>query len=268
MKRTVLLSIAYDGAPFSGVAVQDNARTVGGVLLGALQRLDPSVLKLRVASRTDAGVHARDQRVAFDTAITVPNRAWVRGLLPYLPPTIVVTRAASVAVGFNPRFETVEKRYRYLLLCQFRSDPFWFRRAWRVGPIERPHGLEAMRSELLPMLGTHDFAGFASARDQRENTVRTMNAIDVVPISDSPSVVAVDVTGNGFLHNMVRIIVGTAVDVARGRLAPGAIASALSSRDRRELGMTAPPDGLYLERLTLNDEGTDPWPPPDAPDPG
>lgn len=266
MTRTVLLSIAYDGAPWSGLAVQENAPTVGGELIRALRHIDPSVSKIRVASRTDAGVHARDQRVAFDTEVDVPNRAWVRGLFPYLPSSIVVTRASTPEPGFHPRFETLRKDYRYLLLCQHRSDPFLVKRAWRVGPMNDER-LAVMQEELAALVGTHDFAGFASARDQRENTERTMEVAGAQwlgsPASgDTPKVIAIDITGDGFLHNMVRIIVGTAVDVALGRLDRGAFRRALASKKRDDLGQTAPPDGLYLERLELRDEGRDPWPAP------
>lgn len=256
--KTILLRIAYDGAPYSGLAVQDNAKTVGGELIAALRHIDPSVTKIRVSSRTDAGVHARDNRVAFDTVMDVPNRAWVRGVVPYLPSSIAVLSAATAPAGFNPRFETVRKRYRYLLLGQHRNDPFLAQRAWRVGPMLDAKSLEVMRTELASIVGTHDFAGFASARDQREHTERTMEAVAVRALEGS--VAALDITGDGFLHNMVRIIVGTVVDVARGRVPPGAITRALRSKNRSDLGQTAPAEGLYLEHLEISNEGTDRWP--------
>ncbi len=261
MVRTVLVRLAYDGAPFSGLVVQQNAPTVGGALIAALRHIDPSVDRIRVASRTDAGVHARDQRVAFDTRMSVPNRAWVRGPMPYLPSSIVVMHAASVRNGFNPRFETVRKRYRYLLLGQHRADPFLAHRSWRVGPVLQDEAIALMAAELEGLLGTHDFAGFASSHDRRKHTERTMAAVRVQRLSVDPAVVAIDITGDGFLHNMVRIIVGTVVDVARRRLGPGAIRRALASRDREDLGVTAPAAGLYLEKLDLEDEGCDRWPP-------
>jgi tRNA pseudouridine38-40 synthase len=251
--------VAYAGEGYSGFAVQENARTVGGDLLAALRRLDPGVPKLRVASRTDAGVHARDQRVAFDAERELPTRGWVLGLLPHLPPAIAVLNAARVRDGFNPRFETVGKHYRYLLLCRPVPDPFLAARAWRVEALE----LAPLADELAALVGTHDFAGFASARDRREHTTRTIEATAATALEDG--VVALDVHGSGFLHNMVRIIVGTAVDVARGRLRPGAIARALASHARTDLGVTAPPDGLYLERVRLREEGSDRWPPQNTP---
>jgi tRNA pseudouridine38-40 synthase len=253
----VLLCVAYAGEGYSGIAVQHNARTVGGELLAAIHTIDPGVAKLRVASRTDAGVHARDQRVAFDSERQLPMRGWVLGLMPHLPRDIAVKRAARAAAGFNPRFETLRKHYRYLLLGSELPDPFLASRAWRVEPVAP----EPMRDELAALVGTHDFAGFASARDQRRHTVRTIESVAAARLSEQPPVVAIDNVGTGFLHHMVRIIVGTAVDVARGRLQPGAIARALASHARNDLGLTAPPSGLYLERLWLRDEGTDAWPP-------
>jgi len=252
--------VAYDGAAYCGIAIQPNAPTVGKALLTAVQQLDPSVDKLRLSSRTDAGVHARDQRVAFDSSAALPTRGWVRELTKHLPPDVVVRSAAFMPAGFNPRFETTRKRYLYLLLCERIDDPFYTARAWRLSYFTTPECLEPLRRELLLAVGTHDFAAFASARDQREHTERTIHQVAVAQLSHDPSVVAIDITGDGFLHNMVRIMIGTLVDVARGHLEPGAISRALASRDRRDLGVTAPPDGLYLEQVMLTDEGADRWP--------
>lgn len=257
---TLLLAIAYDGGGWAGMAVQDNAPSVGGALLEAIRSLDADVSRIRVASRTDAGVHARDQRVAFDTRLDIPMRGWVLGLCQQLPSSIVVLRAARVPHGFKPRYETRYKRYRYLVLCHRLGSPFLSGRAWRVHDLEPDAAtLATMRSELALALGTHDFSALSSAHDGRRNTTRTMHELDVRLVGEmsalapemSGRLIAIDVTGDGFLHHMVRILVGTVVDVARRRLAPGALARALSSGDRRQAGVTAPADGLYLEHIEL-----------------
>lgn len=247
-----MLTLAYDGRNYAGMVVQDNAATVGGALLEAIHSFDPEVDKLRVASRTDAGVHARDQRVAFDTSKSVPLRGWVLGLNQRLPSSVAVRRATAVPAGFNPRFVTEQKHYRYLVLCDRAPDPFLAGRAWRLHDL-RPssEALERMQAELDVGLGEHDFAGFASARDQRDHTTRTMHRLRASWLT--PVLLALDVVGDGFLHNMVRIMVGTVVDVGRGRLEPGAVARTLRSGDRRDAGMTAPAEGLYLERISLAD---------------
>lgn len=256
----VLLTVAYDGRPFSGFAPQPGRRTVAGELLGALQAVDPKVGGLRGASRTDAGVHARGQRVAFDTALEIPARGWALGLARHLPAEIAVRRAAFVDEGFTPRFASRGKHYRYLILGDPARDPFLEGRAWRLAGFAGEEAIERARREASLAVGTHDFAAFRSSADERANTVRTLRSIDISPDPNDGRLYRVDVEGDAFLHNMVRILVGTVADAALGRLAPGAIARALVSRERKDAGITAPAEGLYLERVMLDDEGRDPWP--------
>jgi tRNA pseudouridine38-40 synthase len=257
----VLLTVAYDGRPFAGFAPQPSQRTIAGELLGALQALDPSIRELRGASRTDAGVHARGQRVAFDPTLSMPMRGWVLGTARHLPREIAVRRAAAVPARFSPRFENLGKHYRYLLLRDTVRDPFLDGRAWKVDGLGDPGALALLEREAKDCEGTHDFAAFRSSRDARVNTIRSLRAVRVSEDPADARILRVDVEGDAFLHNMVRILVGTLVDVARGHLAPGAIGRSLESRRRADAGITAPPDGLYLERITLRDEGSEAWPP-------
>jgi tRNA pseudouridine38-40 synthase len=254
----VLLTVAYDGAGFSGFAPQPEQRTVYGELLRAIRAVDASVAEIRGASRTDAGVHARGQRVAFDARLALPSRAWVLALIPHLPDDVAVVRAASVATGFAPRFEATRKLYRYVLLRSAVPDPFLRGRAWRIAELGDA-GVAAMQREAAALVGTHDFAAFRSSADQRTSTVRTIERLDV---SAGGATVNVSITGDGFLHNMVRIVVGTLVDVGLERVEAGACARALCSKRREHLGRTAPPDGLCLERVWLRDEGASAWPEP------
>jgi tRNA pseudouridine38-40 synthase len=258
---SILLTVAYDGRPFAGFAVQPAQRTIAGELLGALQAIDPSVRAIRGASRTDAGVHARGQRVAFDPTLVMPTRGWALAAARHLPAEISVRRAARVPLGFSPRFQNQGKRYRYLLLSDPTRDPFLEGRAWRAPGLARPgFALDAIAREAEGCLGTHDFAAFRSSADERENTTRTLRVVSVSADPEDPRITRIDVEGDAFLHNMVRILVGTLVDVARGRLAPGAVARALASKRRGDAGITAPPDGLYLEQVMLADEGQDAFP--------
>jgi tRNA pseudouridine38-40 synthase len=249
--RGVLLSVAYDGRPFSGFALQKERRTVAGELWGAVRALDPMVAEVRGASRTDAGVHAYDQRVAFDPARVLPLTGWLHGLARHLPEEIAVRGIWSVDRAFAPRFASVSKTYRYLLLCDRFRDPFLAGRAWRLPELDPQEALGTIRDEARAAVGRHDFAAFRAAADQRVDTVRTVSTVDVALDPDDPRLLRVDVTGSGFLYNMVRILVGALVDVARGRAEPGAVARGLASRDRTALGITAPPDGLYLLRTVL-----------------
>jgi len=260
----VLLTIAYDGRPFSGFARQPERRTIAGELLAALQQIDPSIEDVRGASRTDAGVHALGQRVAFDPGRIIPTRGWALATNRHLPREISIRRAAIVPRGFTPRFASLGKRYRYLLLRDPVRDPFLDGRAWRVEELNRPGAIERASREASLALGTHDFAAFRSAADPRENTVRTIRSLEIEVDRDDPRLVRVEVSGDAFMHNMVRILVGTIVDVARERLEPGAIGRALASRKRDDAGLTAPPDGLYLVRASLKDEGASAWPPDSA----
>ena len=256
----ILLTVAYEGTRFAGFAPQPGQRTVAGTLLAALRGLDPQISRLRGASRTDTGVHARGQRVAFDTASGIPPRGWVRGLAPRLPPDLAIRAAAIVPAGFVPRFEAVRKTYRYLLLCERARDPFWVGRAWRLDGLDAARALPLLGRELGAARGTHDFAAFRSDQDRRTGTARTIHEVVVSRAGLGPAMLGLSIVGDGFLHHMVRILVGTAVDVARGRLEPGAMGRALESGNRRHAGITAPPDGLYLERVELRSAGTDGWP--------
>jgi tRNA pseudouridine38-40 synthase len=253
------LTIAYAGRPFSGFARQEHARTVAGELDRAIARIDPLASRVRGASRTDSGVHASAQRAAFDASRQLDLRGWALALTAKLPPEISVVRAASVPVGYEPRKHTLSKTYRYDILQSAVRDPFLEGRAWRV---DERLNQQWVNQELSALIGEHDFAAFRAASDARTNTIRRIFRAEVRTAPHHPRVAEIRVAGNGFLYRMVRIIVGTAVDVGRGRLAPGAVSRALVSGFRRDLGMTAPAQGLILEQVDLDDEeGHDAWPP-------
>jgi tRNA pseudouridine38-40 synthase len=263
-RTAVLLTLAYDGSPFAGFVVQPEQRTIAGELLGALQALDPSIRYIRGASRTDSGVHAHGQRVAFDPTVVMPMRGWVLATSRHLPKEITVRRAAKVPAGYTPRFDSQGKHYRYLLLRDMARDPFLEARAWRLEGMRDPEVLARAAAEAELAVGTHDFAAFRTAVDMRQDTIRTLRSVRISEDPSDPRILRVDVLGNSFMHNMVRILVGTIVDVARGRLEPGAISRAIASGQRDDAGITAPPDGLYLEHIKLGDDGEEAWPP----DPG
>jgi tRNA pseudouridine38-40 synthase len=253
----VLLTLAYDGARFSGFAPQSTGRTVAGVLTQAILAMDPAAGKLRVASRTDAGVHARGQVASFDARLQIESRGWLLGLSGHLPPEVAVQRVARVEPGFNPSQAAVGKTYDYWILRGTVRDPLLHGRAWRV---HERLDLPAMQREAQSLLGTHDFVAFRGASDRRINTVRTITRADLGELPGQPRCLSFAIRGDRFLYHMVRIIVGTLVDVGRGNCEPGAFARAFKSGERTDLGMTAPPDGLYLDRIELSDWGTAEWP--------
>ena len=254
----VLLTVAYDGERFSGWASQPagGVRTVHDVLAAAIASMDPGASAPRGASRTDAGVHAEGQVAAFDASRDIDPRGWVLGLDAALPDDVAVRAARQVPVGFEPRAAARGKRYRYRLLLDPVRDPLWRGRAWRVG---HPLDLERMARECARLEGTHDFRAFRSARDERQTTERTLRRVALE--TEGPRVVGIVVEGSAFMHNMVRIIAGTLVDVARGHLEEGAVTRAIASGERGDLGATAPANGLVLERVELEGaEGGEPWP--------
>jgi tRNA pseudouridine38-40 synthase len=252
-----LFTVAYDGQPFAGFARQTNARTVAGELDGAIRAIDPRASLVRGASRTDAGVHARGQVVAFDTDKDIDPRGWALAVTRHLPKEIAVTRAARISVGFTPRFNALQKTYRYVLLCAEARDPFLEGRAWRI-PYRLNH--ELMAAEARDIVGQHDFRAFRAAADERIDTVRQLVRVELRTASGDPRCTELVVTGDRFMYRMIRIILGTLVDIGSEKLAPGAFQRALTSGSRSDLGITAPASGLYLERVVLSDTGREAWP--------
>lgn len=263
----VLLTVAYDGRRFSGWARQTNARSVAGELEGAIAAIDPKASQTRGLSRTDAGVHAREQLAAFDTDKDIGLRGWVLALSQHLPDEIAIVRARRVPPGFDARRQVTRKVYRYTVLHSRVRDPFLEGRAWRV--IERFNHSD-LNTIAQSLVGKHDFAAFRGAADTRTETVRQIFRIEVRKAHSDERITLIDVEGDKFLYNMVRIIVGTLIDIGRGRRPTDALTRALASHARTDLGITAPADGLCLERVIIDDgtfvAGTrfhelDSWPP-------
>jgi len=256
----VLLTLGYDGTSFSGWATQRKMRTVEEVVRGAILALDPRAEGPRGCSRTDAGVHAEGQLAAFDAKLFMPPRGWVLTLNKQLPEDATVREARIVPAGFNPRFASIRKRYRYDLLLDKVRDPLLCNRTWRIG---YDMDMDRMEREARAIVGTHDFAAFRSAGDQRTNTVRTIDSIAITKSLDDARRWSVAIEGTAFMYNMVRILVGTLADVARGHLPEGTITRALEGKDRALAGKTAPAAGLTLMRVDLDlpAETGAPWPP-------
>jgi tRNA pseudouridine38-40 synthase len=254
----VLLTLAYDGEPFCGYVKQKNGRTVAGELEGAIASVDPKASSTRGVSRTDAGVHARGQLVAFDATRDIDPRGWVLALNRELPREIAVVRAARTAARFEPRRAVISKTYVYRILESRTRDPLVDRLVWRV-----PYRLNqlAMREAAAQLQGEHDFRAFRGSADAREETVRHIFRIDLGPAAHDPRISELTVTGNKFLYNMLRIIAGTLVDIGRGHLPPDTFSRGFASGLRKDLGITAPPEGLVLEAIQLSDAGKDHWPP-------
>ncbi len=259
--HAICLVVSYDGTDFAGFARQPDQRTVQGALETAIATMNGESVQTRGAGRTDAGVHALAQRVAFDPAREIPAQGWVRGLNAVLPPDLVTLDADVRPRGYNPRFDAVDKTYRYLFQVREHRDPLLRERAWWIGANKqgREGGLDvaAMRAAAAAWIGTHDFRAFRAADDEREQTTRTLHRIDILERwSGHPELLAVEVTGSAFMKNMVRILAGTLLEAGRGRLSAAEAAALLGPEARREMaGSTAPAHGLTLVEVRLGRAG-------------
>ena len=244
------LTIAYDGTEFHGWQRQEPAdapplRTVQGVVQEALQEVLRQRVELVGASRTDAGVHAIGQVAAFTADVRVPLDRLAQAITARLPHDVQVTRAETVADGFNPIGGARSKCYRYTI--EHTSHPHHARPLFdRNFVFATPYALDTARMQEAArrIVGTHDFASFAQVNHGRATTVRSV--LDCVVRAPAPRRAEIEVCATGFLYNMVRIIAGTLVEVGRGRVDPGDIPAILAARDRRMAGPTLPPQGLCL----------------------
>jgi tRNA pseudouridine38-40 synthase len=239
------LTIEYDGAGFSGWQAQPGRRTAQGVLEDALAVVLRRPVRVQGASRTDAGVHAAGQVASFGFDGEIEPARLVAGLCALCRPDLAVLAVEGAPDGFNARFDTTGKRYRYRVLNRPAPSPLWGRISWHVsGVLDRG----AMADAIGRMIGTRDFAGFRAADCERENTVRTLARVS---IEDGPfeGLIEIVVEGDGFLKNMVRILAGTLVDVGLGKLPASVVDEVFASGDRTRAGRTAPARGLTLERV-------------------
>ncbi|MDQ1143246.1 tRNA pseudouridine38-40 synthase [Bacillus sp. SORGH_AS 510] len=233
--------ISYDGSGFSGYQVQPNKRTVQLELEAVLAKMHKgTTIKVSGSGRTDAGVHALGQVIHFDSPLPITEERWEIALNSMLPEDISVLSVEKVAKDFHSRFGAKGKEYRYKLYLSVKRDPFQRKFAYRYS---YPLNLEAMKEASKYFLGTHDFTSFCSAKTEVEDKVRTIQAIDFLLEGDQ---LTIRFVGNGFLYNMVRILVGTLLEVGAGDRRPEDISAILEKKDRRFAGKTAPAHGLYL----------------------
>ncbi len=242
--RQALLWIEFDGGGFHGFQRQDGVRTVQGVIEAAWLAWLGESISARSSSRTDAGVHGRRMPVALRTAADLPTKALVHGLNRVLDADLSVVAGRWVDDEFDVRHDAFGKRYVYRLWVDRVRSPHRRRDHWLI---KRP-GLDvaAMRRAASHMEGEHDFAGFRSAHCTAASTRRLMSSVQVV--GDGPAL-AVVVCGNAFLQNMIRILVGTLVQVGHGAIAADELPALIASLDRQRAGPTAPAHGLTLDEV-------------------
>jgi tRNA pseudouridine38-40 synthase len=238
------LTIEYDGTPFAGWQVQDNAPSVQGAIVAAVAAFSGEKVMVQGAGRTDAGVHALGQVAHFD--LTKPHEPdTVRDALNahLRPQPVAVLAAETVAADFDARRSAVRRHYRYRIVNR-RPDLTLARgRVWRVS---RPLDAAAMHEAAQRLVGHHDFTTFRSTECQARSPAKTLDRLDVLRVDEEIHVVAV---ARSFLHNQVRSMVGSLAMVGEGRWSAGDLAAALAARDRAACGPVAPPEGLYLVRV-------------------
>lgn len=244
----VRLTVEYDGTAFCGLQVQASVRTVAGDLEIALSRLFEEPIKVSAAGRTDAGVHACGQVVSFATTrVRFPFERLALALNSALRNDVSVRDATVVDATFSARFSAIERTYIYAILNRPTLSALLTRYAAHVWtPIDIDRFADASRA----CIGTHDFRSFCATLPENGITVRTIHALTVQRRGD---LIRVQVTGNGFLHKMVRTIVGTLIECGTGRRDPDSMESAIAACDRKAAGMTAVAHGLYLAGVVYRD---------------
>jgi tRNA pseudouridine38-40 synthase len=240
--RKIRLVVEYDGTTLSGWQRQANAPTVQQHLEEALAQILQHDVTVAGASRTDAGVHARGQVAAFETERSIALHGIRRGLNSLLPDAIAIRSAEEVPLDFHPRFGATGKHYRYTIYRAADRSPLLRDRAWHHG---EPLDVARMRDAARALVGEHDFAAFRAAGCTAKTTVRRIDTLELTELAVG-DLLSIDVRGNAFLRNMVRIVVGTLADVGRGALEVSQVAEILASRDRTKAGKTAPAHGLEL----------------------
>ncbi len=246
MKR-ILLTVSYDGTNYCGWQIQPNGITIEEELNRALFLLLGEEIKVIGASRTDSGVHAMGNRAVFDTSTRIPAEKISFALNQYLPDDIVIQKSIQVPDDFHPRHQNTRKHYRYQIWNSTFPDPIQRHYAYFF---HRSLDIEKMREAAGYFIGEHDFKSFCSIHAQVKTTVRTIYRLDV---TKQGSMILVDIEGNGFLYNMVRIITGTLIDVGVLRYPPEHIREILEAADRQKAGPCAPPQGLCLRSIEFPD---------------
>lgn len=238
--RTLKLTLEYDGTCFAGWQIQPHKKTVQGTVQDVLRRITRENIKLVGASRTDAGVHALGQVAHFRTKSKIPPEKFFIALNGLLPPQVSVKSVEEAGADFHAIRRARSKTYCYALWNAKGRSALRRLRVWHIWD---PLNLNAMKKAARSLVGRHDFSAFRGAQSGTKTSVRR---IERLVIRKKGHEMTIEVLGDGFLKYMIRNIVGTLVDVGKGKLSPREVKGILSSRDRKKAGATAPAFGLTL----------------------
>lgn len=225
---------------YHGWQVQKNAITVQQKVIEAIYNLTKEHVNLIGSSRTDEGVHAYGQVANFITNTNIPEERFAQALNTFLPSDIVVVKSEGVPLDFHARYDTKGKKYRYVIYNRRIRSALWKDRAYHV---KNEVDVDIMKEASKFLVGTHDFSSFRASGSSTKTSIRTIHNINV---DRSGDLITIDVFGDGFLYNMVRIIAGTLVEMGVKRTKPCKMQDIVNAKDRKEAGKTAPPQGLYL----------------------
>jgi len=252
--KHIKLTIQYDGTDYAGWQIQKKDSTIQGVLEDAVFAVTGEELRVTGASRTDAGVHAFQQVATFVTQSAIDPQVYLNALNANLPDAVRIISSEEAHNNFHPRYDAHNKKYSYLISRYGAYTPFLKRYSWLV-PCQLD--CDAMRKAAHHLIGEHDFSSFRASGCSSKNPVREIRKID---ITESLSfdfmmftlhipLVKISLQANAFLRHMARNITGTLAEIGRGRIPPGKMKDILEAKDRQAAGKTAPPCGLFLEKI-------------------
>lgn len=250
--RKICLTVEYDGTEYCGYQMQSNVPTVQGAIESAIFKLCGERVRTVAAGRTDAKVHALGQIVSFFTSSSIPDERFAMALNTKLPSDIHVRRSFSVRDDFNPRFDAIGKMYRYLVCLKNEDDPGECMLRNRACIYDGALDHEEMKRACALLIGEHDFASFCSSGSSVKTTTRNVTRFELSTFKDpflGHTFLSFEVEANGFLYNMVRIMVSTVMEVGMGRLGLDEVSRILDGADRRLAPPPMPPQGLYLVKV-------------------
>ncbi|MFO7948153.1 MAG: tRNA pseudouridine(38-40) synthase TruA [Armatimonadota bacterium] len=245
--RHIRLTVQYDGTDYAGFQRQDNAFTVQEELENRLATLLEDDVQIQSASRTDAGVHALGQICTLKTETPIPLEGLLTAMNHILPQAVSIAGCDEVTPDFHPQYDAAGKLYSYRILNRHLPSPFINRYAWHI---ETPLNVQLMQAAARTLIGEHDFASFMASGGSVKSTVRRIDRLDLVREGE---LVETRIRADGFLYMMVRIIVGTLVEIGRGDRDVSEMADILRACDRTKAGVTAPPQGLCLVRVDYDE---------------
>ena len=243
-QRNIKLTIEYDGSNFHGYQFQDGLRTVQGEIEKALFNLTQKEHRTVVAGRTDKGVHATAQVCNFITDSKLRLISFLDGLNRFLPDDVAIQRVEEVDLNFNARFSAKARFYEYNLINRRTKSAIQNK---RVTVYKNPLDLERMKKAASYLIGEHDFSSFRATQCQAKSPITEIYSINLEKVEEKEgSIIRVKIHGRSFLHNMIRIIMGTLVEIGRGEKEPEFMLEVLNAKDRTKAGATLHPEGLYF----------------------